>query len=243
MFRLALVLWCVAVCRLEPMADAVAFYPSHSHDFGVIYEDNGDVSCQFRIINDGSNPLVIFKVLASCGCMNVDYPKAPINPGDTACIAVTFSPADLPGRFSKSIYIETNSNPGSTTLHVRGTVIARNEYLDRHYPAKYGPLRLEKNQVDFGKAKKGKAVTAYIEGYNMSADTLRLAISKVPGFMEVEPSQTVVGPGEHVTFMAKAVAGESMSQGCVIDTMSIATTSESVVKLPVKLDVIATPTR
>ena len=49
-----------------------------SHDFGTIKEANGNVSHTFIIKNTGEAPLVLTRVIASCGCTTPDWTKEPI---------------------------------------------------------------------------------------------------------------------------------------------------------------------
>lgn len=60
-----------------------------SFEFGTIKEADGKVSHTFQITNKGEMPLVITRVIASCGCTTPEWPKEPIAPGKDAEIKVT----------------------------------------------------------------------------------------------------------------------------------------------------------
>ncbi len=92
------------------------------HDFGVIKEADGKVSHTFKISNTGDKPLVITRVIASCGCTTPEWPKEPIAPGKTGEIKVTFDPAGRPGPFTKTISIYSNGKKGSFIMNIRGEV-------------------------------------------------------------------------------------------------------------------------
>lgn len=49
-----------------------------SFDFGTIKEANGNVSHTFKIKNTGEAPLVLTRVIASCGCTTPEWTKEPI---------------------------------------------------------------------------------------------------------------------------------------------------------------------
>ena len=63
------------------LSTAVAFAQDESsvsldksvHDFGDIYTDQGPVSCTFTFTNNGSKPILLLSVVASCGCTDVDW--------------------------------------------------------------------------------------------------------------------------------------------------------------------------
>ena len=67
-------------------------------------------------------PLVITRVIASCGCTTPEWPKEPVAPGKSAEIKVTFDPANRPGPFTKTISIYSNGKTGSFIMNIRGEV-------------------------------------------------------------------------------------------------------------------------
>ena len=93
-----------------------------SHDFGTIKEADGKVTHTFEISNSGDMPLVITRVIASCGCTTPEWPKEPIAPGKNAQIKVTFDPAGRPGPFTKTISVYSNGKTGSFIMNIRGEV-------------------------------------------------------------------------------------------------------------------------
>ena len=84
-----------------------------SHDFGQIKEADGKVSA----------PLVITRVIASCGCTTPEWTKEPIAPGASGDIKITYDPKGRPGPFSKTISVYSNGKTGSFILTIRGEVI------------------------------------------------------------------------------------------------------------------------
>ena len=96
------------------------------HDFGTIYEKNGDAVCTFRFVNTGKSPLVIIRAQASCGCTVPSYPNNPIAPNDTAEIKVVYKAKGRSGEFVKNIYVYTNTKPDRTVLQIRGVVQPEN---------------------------------------------------------------------------------------------------------------------
>lgn len=93
-----------------------------SYDFGTIKEADGKVSHTFQIKNDGNMPLVITRVIASCGCTTPEWTKEPIAPGKTGDIKVTYDPSGRPGPFTKTISVYSNVKTGSFILTIRGEV-------------------------------------------------------------------------------------------------------------------------
>lgn len=93
-----------------------------SYDFGNIKEADGKVSHTFTVKNDGNMPLVVTRVIASCGCTSPDWTKEPIAPGKTGEVMVTFDPKNRPGPFAKTVSIYSNGKKGSYAITIRGNV-------------------------------------------------------------------------------------------------------------------------
>lgn len=93
------------------------------HNFGEIKEADGKVSHTFVVKNEGTAPLVISNVTASCGCTTPDWTKEPIPAGKTGEVKVTFDPKNRPGNFIKTIRLYGNGMKNGFLLSIRGKVL------------------------------------------------------------------------------------------------------------------------
>lgn len=92
-----------------------------THDFGKIKE--GDkVTYAFKFVNSGKSPLIIKDAVATCGCTTPEWPKAPVQPGASGEIKVTFNSANKMGLQDKQITVTANTNPAQTMMHLIGEV-------------------------------------------------------------------------------------------------------------------------
>ncbi|MDR0348695.1 MAG: DUF1573 domain-containing protein [Tannerella sp.] len=98
---------------------------SATFDFGDIEEAGGPVSHTFTVMNNGELPLVISRVVASCGCTTPSWTQEPIAPGKTGEIKVTYDPNGRPNRFTKTVNVYSNGKTGSYVLTIRGNVIPK----------------------------------------------------------------------------------------------------------------------
>ena len=100
-----------------------------SFDFGTIQE--GDkVTHVFKVTNTGSNPLIISSAKGSCGCTAPDYPKDPIQPGETKDLTVTFNSAGKHGSQQKTVTVYANTVPTETILTIKSTVEGGDKVTD-----------------------------------------------------------------------------------------------------------------
>lgn len=79
-------------------------------DFGQIVEGDTIVHI-FKFKNTGSMPLAISHAQASCGCTVPEWPKEPIQPGESSQIKMMFRSKNKKGIQNKTITIYANTRP------------------------------------------------------------------------------------------------------------------------------------
>lgn len=104
-------------------AGAVAKWDKTVEDMGEIAQGTPKAA-EFKLTNDGAEPLLIASAHASCGCTNLSYPKDPVLPGKSATISVTYNAAAR-GAFMKTVTVRTNAGDQPTLLQVKGVVLER----------------------------------------------------------------------------------------------------------------------
>lgn len=207
------------------------------HDFGVFAEDTGLVTCSFRYTNVGDEPLVIISAQANCGCTTPQYQREALAPGDTASIAVSYNPAGRPGRFKKKIKLRVNDETVSPTLYVSGVVIASAETIALNYPVDAGSLQLNNTIAMIGEVTNKRGKSAFINAYNITADTLKPTITNVPEYLSVSFSPKEVAPGEQVAIGIYFNSFGCNKWGIVSDTITLLPNGNDSIK--VNLDVTA----
>ncbi|MGI8893794.1 MAG: DUF1573 domain-containing protein [Bacteroidia bacterium] len=91
------------------------------YNFGTVKE--GDkVEYEFRFTNAGNEPLIISNVQSTCGCTVPDWPKEPIQKGQTAGIKVIFNSAGKVGLQNRPITIFSNGKTSPKVVHLKGNV-------------------------------------------------------------------------------------------------------------------------
>ena len=102
---------------------AVISIPVKEYNFGTIKEGEGKVSHVFEIKNTGNAPLVLTRVMSSCGCTVPSYSKEPIAPGKSSKITVTYDPAGRVYPFVKTVSIYSNGKEGPEVITIKGEVV------------------------------------------------------------------------------------------------------------------------
>ena len=93
------------------------------HNFGKILAGSGEKKCQFKYTNVSSEPVVINNILSSCGCSVPEWNKAPIRPGESGVITVTFLNDQGAYPFDKTLTVYVSSSPKPIQLRITDSCI------------------------------------------------------------------------------------------------------------------------
>jgi hypothetical protein len=104
----------------EPVTTEIK-WQNLTHNIGKI-KMNQDLKVDFNYTNTGNTPLIISNVKTSCGCTLGKYSKAPLQPGETASITVSYDTRRI-GKFSKTITVYSNTPDKLTKLNLSGEVL------------------------------------------------------------------------------------------------------------------------
>jgi len=89
-------------------------------DYGTL--EIGDVKTGvFTYTNVGNKPLVLFDVIVSCDCTEVEWQKEPVMPGKTGVIKAIYT-AKTAGLISKQITVQSNAQTDRVRLQMKGDV-------------------------------------------------------------------------------------------------------------------------
>lgn len=98
-------------------------FKEQEYDFGSFELVGNDTlkSHSFRFYNTGQQPLVILHVATGCGCTRPQYPKTPIEPGDSGIVTVNYKGyGQSVGPFRKSVTVYSNDPRSYTRIFIRG---------------------------------------------------------------------------------------------------------------------------
>lgn len=102
---------------------AIALWTQTTVDLGQI-EHNVPANATFELTNDGDEPLILTNVRPTCGCTVADYPRTPIQPGQTVEITASYNAKNM-GRFRKTVAVTTNTEQSTYTLVLQGEVVEK----------------------------------------------------------------------------------------------------------------------
>lgn len=181
MKRITLIINLLVFFCLTGWAQAQITFDKKVHEFGAVLWKN-PVTATFTITNSGDKSLVISNVTTSCGCTIANWTQTPIAPGATGVVSSTFDAKAL-GRFQKSIGVYSNASEHPIYLAIRGEVTADPKNYTVTHPYEIGPIRLDKESLEFDDAHKGDKLEMELLVANTSEAVYTPVLMHLPPYL------------------------------------------------------------
>lgn len=149
------------------------------HNFGVILLSEGEQKCTFTLKNIQDKPIIIHKVISTCGCTEPEWTKSPIMPGKKGEILITFTNDQGPYPFDKSITVYISNLNKPVNLRVRGIVQEKKKSISETYNKKIGSIGMTEDKLDLGQIEQGLSRTEFITIANTSNQSINVKFSNV----------------------------------------------------------------
>lgn len=164
------------------------------NDIKKVGEVEFQVPRQFSIgfTNKGDKPLQLKSVTASCGCLDVSYPRTAIAPGARGEIKLTYD-AKLLGTFYKEIEVTTSASEEPVYIAIQGTVVTEMHNFSDEYPIDLGCVRLMTNTIEFDDVNKGDHPTAELRILNTDRTAFRPELMHLPPYLTAEAEDIPAG--------------------------------------------------
>lgn len=107
-------------------------FAATTYDFGNKPQGK-PLSTEFEFTNNGTEPLVLETVTASCGCTTPEWTKEPVMPGKKGVIKVQYNMA-REGSFNKTITV-TTKDAEKQILTITGNAVPQKQGVDESTPS------------------------------------------------------------------------------------------------------------
>ena len=172
------------------------------HDFGDVSMDDGPLTCTFTVTNNGTEPLVLFEVVSSCGCTDVTWTREPLQPGKSGTISATFKNEDGPFPFDKTLTVYVSGQRKPVILRLRGTVHEKKKSLSELYGAqKLGDFGLKARDYKAGVLKQGLTVSETATVANLGKKPLKVEFTEVSEHLKLNVSPNPIPAGSTATLI------------------------------------------
>ena len=157
------------------------------HDFGDILVSDGPVTATFTVKNVGDKALLIYNVVSSCGCTNVEWTRKPIAPGETGTIKATFKNDERGGYpFDKSLTAYFSGLKQPVVLRLRGVTHDKKLSLGELYPIRFGNLAFKKVDIKGGNLSQEQQKSGTAQVANLGSKPLTVSFSDVSEGLSVK---------------------------------------------------------
>jgi len=210
------------VTNLEAQQKASSIsFDNLSHDFGDIKEEAGIANHDFIFTNTGSQPLIINRVTASCGCTTPSWTKEPVLPGGKGHIKIAYNPKNRPNKFNKSATVYSNADKNVVSLRITGNVIPKPRTIEDDFPFVIGDLRFNTNHMAFVKVFKAQKKTVSVQVLNTSDKDQAITFDMVPKHLQLTASPQILKPNQKGTIQGSYDANLVNDWGFVVNRVMI----------------------
>lgn len=165
------------------------------HDFGDIMLSDGPVTAEFTVKNVSSDPMVIYNVVTSCGCTNVEWTRQPVKPGESGKIKATYKNDEGAYPFDKTLTAYFSGVKQPVILRLRGESHDRKMSLKQMYPAKFGSLGMKSVDIKGGNMSQGQQKSGEVNIANLGTKPMKVEFSGVSEGLAVSVSPNPVPAG------------------------------------------------
>lgn len=209
-YIISIVIALLSMCRTPALAQEKIGnnleFDKTVHQFGDIISGSGPVSCTFTVKNIGTQPVVIYSAVTTCGCTKAEWTKEPIMPGKTGKISASYSNDEGPHPFDKSITVYMSEPKKPIILKMRGICMAEKVPVQKTYTMTYGPLGLREAYIKCGNLEQGGMKSNSVSVANVSNSPINVEFKDVSENLQisVEPNPIPAGETAQMSFSVTA---------------------------------------
>lgn len=162
------------------------------HDFGDILISDGEQKCKFTFTNISDKPMVIHRVISSCGCTEPTWEKRPLRPGEKGTIDITFKNDQGPYPFDKGITVYVSDVNKPVVLRIRGVAHNKKLSLEEMYPERFGAVGLRSKVLSLGQIEQGLSRNESVELANLSNKGVTVTFSELTPGLSLTPAKVTI---------------------------------------------------
>lgn len=186
---MASVLHCGLSVAQEKIGDVVEFDKT-IHNFGDVLLSDGPLAYTFTMKNISDKPVVIYNVVTSCGCTDVEWTREPVMPGKTGTISSTYTNDEGPYPFDKTLtaYISGIGKP--VILRLRGIAHEKLLSLEELYPERLLQAGVKTLSIKCGNLEQGGYASNEASIANLSESPVSVSFKDITDGLgiRVEPN-------------------------------------------------------
>lgn len=171
-------------------------FDSKNKSFGFVFDNQKDLSIQYKYVNRGNKKIGIDTVFSNCSCLSFEWSEDDLKPGDTSIVLAKLNPAGLIGAVNKSFKVRFKKDE-EIELKLQGYIKATIESPKAYFKKKIGRTRFRSNYLNIGVVHLDTIYTKVFNVYNDSDSSVTFMerMGKAE-HVEVEINPMTLAPGE-----------------------------------------------
>lgn len=173
---------------------------------GVLNFDNKEVTLKnlkaddiptevvFTFKNTGNQPVIISRVTPVLSTMRADWNKAPITPGASGKITVSFQSAQMTENFNYTIMVLSNAQNSREQLRIGANIVDNPAKEDLLYRFDMSGVKFKSNLVQFSKIYNWQVKSDTVYFFNNRQEPLRIGANYIPAHLSVRSIPEEVAP-------------------------------------------------
>lgn len=165
---------------------------------GDLSEDDAPVTYRFDFRNVSEEPVVLTRVVVSCGCTEASLDKRIVEPGERGTVTLVFNPSQQAGSVYKTAFVYTalSDRRPAAKLALLGKVRpTADRWVDYPYPLGES-LRMRQSAVRFRNLMRTEKRTERVVCVNSGEKPLKLSALLCPPYATFRTEPEVIAPGE-----------------------------------------------
>lgn len=158
--------------------------------------DDQPTTVTYTVKNIGTQPVIISRIVPMTGLLKATWDRAPLAPGKTADIKISFVSAQMQEQFTYGVMVYSNARNNMETLKLSANIVDNPEKMDLLYKYSLDGIKFKKNNVQLGNIYTWQVVSDTLSFINARQDTTRVGILRTPHYIQAAVLPTVVAPGE-----------------------------------------------
>lgn len=154
----------------------------------------------FKFKNGGAQPVIITRVTPMNSEMKADWDKAPITPGKSSEIKISFNTTKMPVNFRSGVMIFLN-NGTREEVTLSGNIIDNPAKPELLYQMNLAGLKFKSNSIQFDKIYIDQILSDTLYFFNTRTDSVTIGTNYLPSHLQLKAIPEKVAPGKKGTLI------------------------------------------
>lgn len=157
--------------------------------------DDAPTEAVYKYKNTGNQPIIITRVSPMASLLRAEWDKAPVAPGKSGEIKISFNSAQVPPKFDYNIMIFVN-NGNREQVRLSANIVDNPAKPELLYRYDMSGLKFKDNNVQYNNIFNDQAASDTLYFFNKRTDSITVGTYYLPQYMQFRAEPKTVAPGK-----------------------------------------------